>query len=469
MNFALIVIILCLILLILVTIILITKRNNNEPFYYIDWNDIMQWADGFGGAMICKATSDCNSCGELGLNICAGCNPNPYDCLQSYQQFSTQNWCHHYFPSSDARNRTCPDITAGFSNLPAALQPTNWFCATKDDGSNLGVIKYTGNGEWKCKSLDATNCAPAEECCKMMTDYNAEAPASNEMITQAMKNLKNPGLPTSAVQLGNWKIVSNGNELIFNMQNYFDDNGNTWNGGLVASNNTMSWNPTLGDRSSLVNTNSFFDLPYGFMIGNWIVFTDVASNGGENKYLCFMYNTYASKPKGNRNVMALWPGVVVWDQPLVENGMTWMQVLNPMYNTNKDVDLVKILNADQHQLPALIIRDWVWMAQGQTFAIVNKNNPGVACNIVYSSSNDSYTQTFGAAPSSTNLQSALSSTPNVSIQYPSCASSSPQPMFVQYRAPRSEAAVCMQSPSGNLTCKECKDMNLSIQPFGACG
>jgi hypothetical protein len=427
--------------------------------------------------MICKATSDCNACGELGLSVCQGCNPSPYDCIQSYQTFNTQNWCHHYFPSSDPRNRTCPDITASFSQSPATLPPTNWFCVTKDDGSMLGVIKYTGGGlnnpaGWKCKSLDATNCAPAEECCKMITDYNAEAPATSEMIQQALKQLKNPGLPTTAVQLGNWKIVSNGNELIFGMQNYYDDSGDSWNGGLSLSNNTMSWNPTLGDRASFVNTTAFFDLPYGFMIGNWIIYTDVASNGGENKYLCFMYNTYATKPTGNRNVMALWPGIVVWDQPLVENGMNWMQITNPMYSNKQSFDFVKILNADQHQLPALLLGDWIWTAQGQSFSIVNKNNPNSAFNIIYSSADDSYTTTFGAPTNSINLQSLESSTPAITPTYPSCSSANPatpQPMFIQYRAPRSEAAVCMQSPHGNLTCKECQDLNFSIQPFGACG
>ena len=100
---------------------------------------------------------------------------------------------------------------------------------------------------------------------------------------------------------------------------------------------------------------------------------------------------------------------------------------------------------------------------------MNKNSPNSAFNINYNPSNDSYTTTFGAPSSSINLQSVLNSTPSVVPTYPSCAAVNPQPMFVQYRAPRSEAAVCMQSPSGNLTCKECKDLNLSIQPFGACG
>lgn len=403
-------------------------KHKGERFDF--WNDLENFISQWGQAFVCSAVANCNNCGEDGTMPCAGCNDNPSDCFNSTASDPGEpNWCKYFFSSSDPRSQQdCPDITSQLGPTAPYGFPstsTDWFCTTD------AVVRWAQGQGLQCLGAgDMKSCivpydSTDQGCCDTILanyapgylDNIIAAPAQN---VQTFQNSYLKQWPTNALRIGTFIVYSDdqSNSLCFQTVGWFRSDGTPVTCALTPSNtNVITLIPQV---SQPVYQGSFLDMAYAFFVGSWIVFINAMSGNDTaiSNCLCFMKNTYTSKPTGNRNVCALLPFA---DTPSFD------VIPNPMYDPNTNVDFLKITNLNNNKYPLLTIGTWVLLndptsSTQDRFLFMNTNTQTAFC-IDYNSFNDQYVTSsmFPYAPSVASFLQTNLLQPN--IPQLSCASS----------------------------------------------
>jgi hypothetical protein len=360
------------------------------------WSDLSDFVSQWGKAFVCSAVASCNNCGEDGTMPCAGCNDNPSDCLNSTAPDPGQyNWCKYFFSTSDPRStQDCPDITSQLGPSQAYALPasnTDWFC-TQD-----AVVRWTDGGLQCLANGDMQTCitpydTTSQGCCDTIIANYAPGFVDNVIASPAanfatFQSLFLKGWPTNALRIGTFIVYVDtaSDALCFQTIGKYLSDGTPLTCGLVPSSNPNKIQ-FVAALAQPVYQNAFLDMAYAFFIGDWLVFINVMSRDDTSiaNCLCFMKNTYMSKPSGNRNVCAILP---------FSNPASIVVIPNPMYDASTNVDFLKITNINNNKYSVLPISpSWLILndpANSNRFLMLNTSLQ-TAFSITYAPDTDQY-------------------------------------------------------------------------------